>query len=131
MTDPLSSPDLSAPLKSKAGLARLANALRYSIKGFTTAFRYEAAFRQELLLVVIALPLGLYLGENGVERALLVGSLLLVLIVELVNSAVEAIVDMASPELNDLAGRAKDMGSAAVMSSLILAGVVWVLALLG
>ncbi|MDR1351280.1 MAG: diacylglycerol kinase [Zoogloeaceae bacterium] len=121
----------TAPLKSRPGLARIVNALGYSVKGFIAAFRHEAAFRQELLLVAIALPLGLYLGENGVERALLTGSLLLVLIVELLNSAVEAIVDKTSPEFHDLAGRAKDLGSAAVMTSLILAGVVWGLVIPG
>ncbi|MDR2625195.1 MAG: diacylglycerol kinase [Zoogloeaceae bacterium] len=110
---------------------RIVRALGYSLKGFVAAFRHEAAFRQELFLVAVTLPLGLYLGKNGIERALLVGSLLLVLIVELLNSAVEAIVDKTSPEFNELAGRAKDLGSAAVMSSLISAGVVWGLVLLG
>jgi diacylglycerol kinase (ATP) len=131
MTDPLLPPESAAPLKSKPGLTRIVNALGYSIKGLVAAFRHEAAFRQELFLVAIALPLGLYLGESGVERALLSGSLLLVLIVELLNSAVEAIVDKTSPEFHDLAGRAKDLGSAAVMTSLVLAGVVWGLVILG
>jgi diacylglycerol kinase (ATP) len=133
MTDspPSSPPESAERLKSKPGLARLVNAFCYSLKGFVAAFRHEAAFRQELFLVVIALPLGLYLGKNGIERALLVGCLLLILVVELLNSAVEAIVDKTSPEFHELAGRAKDLGSAAVMSSLILAGVVWGLVLLG
>ena len=124
-------PESTAPPKSKPGLARIVNALGYSLRGLAAAFRHEAAFRQELFLVAIALPSGLYLGKNGVERTLLAGSLFLVLIVELLNSAVEAIVDKTSPELHALAERAKDMGSAAVMISLILAGVVWGLVLLG
>ncbi|MDR0672309.1 MAG: diacylglycerol kinase [Zoogloeaceae bacterium] len=124
-------PESTAPPKSKPGLARIVNALGYSLRGLAAAFRHEAAFRQELFLMAIALPSGLYLGKNGVERTLLAGSLFLVLIVELLNSAVEAIVDKTSPEFHALAGRAKDMGSAAVMISLILAGVVWGLVLLG
>jgi diacylglycerol kinase (ATP) len=131
MTIPPPPPESAALLKSKPGLMRIVRALGYSLKGFVAAFRHEAAFRQELFLVAVTLPLGLYLGKNGIERALLVGSLLLVLIVELLNSAVEAIVDKTSPEFNELAGRAKDLGSAAVMSSLISAGVVWGLVLLG
>ena len=93
------------------------------------AWRHEAAFRQELLLVAVLLPLGLYLGDNGIERALLVGSLLLILIVELVNSAVEAVVDRVSSEHHDLSKRAKDLGSAAVMLALVNAAVVWGLTL--
>ncbi|MCL2075953.1 MAG: diacylglycerol kinase [Betaproteobacteria bacterium] len=122
-------PPSAADMKGKRGLTRLWNAARYSIKGIAAAWRSEEAFRQEVLLVMAAAPLGLWLGENGVERALLVGSVLLILIVELLNSALEAIVDKASPEMHELAGRAKDMGSAAVLISLVLAATVWILTL--
>jgi diacylglycerol kinase (ATP) len=118
-----------SPHKSRGGFKRILNATRYSRDGLLAAWRHEAAFRQELLLVAILLPLGLYLGENGIERALLVGSLLLILIVELANSAVEAVVDRISSEQHDLAKRAKDLGSAAVMLSLVNAAVVWGLTL--
>lgn len=112
------------------GLRRLLDATRYSLEGFAAAARHEAAFRQELLLAAILVPLGLWLGHSGLERALLVGSILLVLIVELLNSAVEAAVDRISVEHHVLAKRAKDLGSAAVMLSLAGAAVVWLLVLL-
>jgi diacylglycerol kinase (ATP) len=111
--------------KGKKGLTRLWNALGYSRDGIAAAWRHEAAFREEILLATIAIPLAFYLGKNGVDRALLVGSIILILIVEILNSAVEAVVDKASPEKHDLAKRAKDMGSAAVLFSLINAAVVW------
>jgi len=111
--------------KGKTGLVRLWNALGYSRDGLIAAWKNEAAFREETLLAVVTIPLALYLGHNGVERALLIGSILLVLIVEILNSAVEAVVDKASPEKHELAKRAKDMGSAAVLLSLLLAAVVW------
>ena len=119
-----------SPHKSRGGLKRIWNAALYSRDGLRDAWRHEAAFRQELLLVAPLLPLGLYLGDNGIERALLVGSLLLILIVELVNSAVESVVDRVSSEHHDLSKRAKDLGSAAVMLSLLNAAVVWGLTLL-
>ncbi|MDR2679124.1 MAG: diacylglycerol kinase [Zoogloeaceae bacterium] len=124
-------PENAAALKGKTGLMRLWKALVYSRKGLVAAWRSEAAFRQEILLLVITLPLGLVLGKNGVERALLLGSVLLIPIVELLNSGLEAIVDKTTPEFHELAGRAKDMGSAAVLFSLILAAVVWGGVLLG
>ncbi|MCL2021582.1 MAG: diacylglycerol kinase [Betaproteobacteria bacterium] len=99
------------------------------MQGIASAWRNEEAFRQEVLLALLALPLGLWLGKNGMERALLAGSVLLILIVELLNSALEAIVDKTSPEMHELAGRAKDMGSAAVFVSLALAALVWGLTL--
>jgi len=101
-----------------------------SRKGLIGAFREEAAFRQELALAVFAVPLGLWLGRSGVERALLVAPMLLVLIVELLNSAIEAVVDQLSPERNELAALAKDVGSAAVLLSLVSGALVWVLVLL-
>jgi diacylglycerol kinase (ATP) len=119
-----------SPHKGKTGLRRLLNATRYSLEGFAAAARHEDAFRQELLLVVALAPLALWLGDNGLERAALVAVLLLVLIVELLNSAIEAAVDRISFENHRLAKRAKDIGSAAVMLSLVNAGVVWLLIIL-
>jgi diacylglycerol kinase (ATP) len=112
------------------GLTRVVRAFHASCKGLVGAFRAEAAFRQELAVAALAVPLGLRLGHNGLERALLVASVLLVLIVELLNSAIEAIVDRVSPERHELAGLAKDIGSAAVLLSLLLCAIVWVLVLL-
>ncbi|MCW8918438.1 MAG: diacylglycerol kinase [Gammaproteobacteria bacterium] len=99
------------------------------MKGLRAAFVHEAAFRQELLLCVVMTPLALWLGSSGIERALLVGSLFLVLVVELLNSAIEAIVDRVGSEMHELSGRAKDIGSAAVLLSLANVFVVWALVL--
>ena len=118
------------PHNGATGLRRILNATRYSLEGFAADVRHETAFRQELMLAVVLLPLGLWLGTDGVERALLVGSVLMVLVVELLNSAVEAVVDRVSPEHHELAKRAKDFGSAAVMIALAITGLVWVLLLL-
>ena len=115
--------------KGKKGLVRLWNATGYSRDGILAAWRHEAAFREEILLAAITIPLAFYLGKTGVERALLVGSIILILIVEILNSAVEAVVDKASPEKHDLAKRAKDMGSAAGLFSLTNAAVIWACAL--
>jgi len=111
-------------------LRRLLNATRYSLAGLAAAARHEDAFRLELILVVLLAPLALWLGDTGVERALMIGSLIVVLIVELLNSAVEATVDRISFENHRLAKRAKDIGSAAVMLSLVNAGLVWLLIIL-
>ncbi len=116
--------------KGATGLRRILNATRYSLEGLAAAARHEAAFRQELLLAAVFVPLGLWLGADGVERALLAGSVLMVLAVELLNSAVEAVVDRVSPEHHALAKRAKDYGSAAVMVALAVTGLVWLLLLL-
>lgn len=121
---------MADPHNGATGLRRILNAARYSLEGVASAARHEAAFRQELLLAAVLVPLGLWLGNDGVERALLVGSVLVVLVVELLNSAVEAVVDRASPEHHELAKRAKDYGSAAVMIALAVTGLVWVLLLL-
>ena len=121
---------MAHPHKGATGLRRILNATRYSLEGVAAAARHEAAFRQELLLAAVLVPLGLWLGADGVERALLAGSVLMVLVVELLNSAVEAVVDRASPEHHELAKRAKDYGSAAVMIALAVTGLVWVLLLL-
>lgn len=117
--------------KNNRGIRRLINAARWSMKGFRSTYNNEEAFRQELLLLVILAPLGYWLGENGVEQALLLGSLLIVLIVELLNSAVESVVDRIGPEQHKLSGRAKDQGSAAVFVAVVLVIVTWLLVLLG
>ena len=100
-----------------------------SMKGLAGAFREEAAFRQELALAAVVIPLGLWLGRNGIERALLVAPMFLVLVVELVNSAIEATVDRIGKERHQLSGLAKDIGSAAVFLSLLLMAVIWILVL--
>lgn len=112
------------------GFTRLFRAFGNSLKGFRGAFREEAAFRQELGLAVVVIPLGLWLGHSGIERALLVGPMLLILIVELLNSAVEATVDRIGLERHHLSGLAKDIGSAAVLLSFILLATNWALVLL-
>ena len=119
-----------SPHKGKTGLRRLMNAAGYSIEGLAAAARHEDAFRQELALAAVLVPLGLWLGKTGVERALLVASVLLVLVVELLNSAIEATVDRVSLDHHRLAKRAKDLGSAAVMLSLANVAAVWLLVLL-
>ena len=111
------------------GLTRLFRAFGNSLKGFTGAFREEAAFRQELALAVVVIPLGIWLGRNGIERVLLIAPMFLVLIVELLNSAIEATVDRIGYERHTLSGLAKDIGSAAVLMSLLLLTVIWVLVL--
>jgi diacylglycerol kinase (ATP) len=117
------------PRDKLQGLSRIVQAFGASAKGFAGAFREEEAFRQELVFSVIALPAALWLGHNGVERALLIAPVLLILIVELLNSAIEATVDRIGLEHNALAGLAKDIGSAAVMLSFILLGIIWLLVL--
>ena len=117
------------PREKPRGLTRILRAAGASWKGLLGAYREEAAFRQELALSVLVIPMGLWLGRTGVERALLVAPMLLVLIVELLNSAVEATVDRIGLERHVLAGLAKDIGSAAVFMSFVLLGVVWLLVL--
>jgi diacylglycerol kinase (ATP) len=113
------------------GMTRLFRALGASGRGFRGAFRDEAAFRQELVLAVVVIPTGLVLGSTGVERALLVAPMLLVLVIELVNSAIEATVDRIGLEHHELAGLAKDLGSAAVLLALVLLALVWLMVLTG
>ncbi len=117
--------------KGKTGLRRVWNAMHYSLAGLRAAHRHEDAFRQEVLLALVLVPLAVWLGGNGLGRALMIASVLLVLIVELVNSAIEATVDRISLENHHLAKRAKDIGSAAVMIALVNVGVVWGLVLFG
>jgi diacylglycerol kinase (ATP) len=119
-----------SPFKGKTGIQRLWNALGYSLQGMASALRHEEAFRQECLLAVVLIPAALFIPVAGTEKALMIGSVLLVLIVELLNSAVEAAVDRISLENHQLAKRAKDIGSAAVFLSLINVAVVWALILL-
>ncbi|AKH21287.1 diacylglycerol kinase [Sedimenticola thiotaurini] len=112
-----------------AGIRRIINAGGYSLAGFAACWRHEAAFRQELAGLILLLPLALYLGQTGVERALLVGSLLLVPLAELFNSAIEAVVDRFGGEQHELSGRAKDIGSAAVFLAIVIAIITWLLVL--
>ena len=119
------------PHKGRTGLTRLLFATRHSAAGLAAAWRHESAFRQELMLAVLLVPAGLWLGRSWVERALLVGSVLLVLIVELLNSAIEATVDRISLERHPLAKRAKDIGSAAVLIALLNVPAVWACVLFG
>jgi diacylglycerol kinase (ATP) len=118
-----------SPHKGKTGLKRVWNALFYSIEGFAAAWKHEDAFRQETLLALVMIPLAVYLGHDGVSRVLMITSVLLVLVVELINSAIEATVDRISLEHHRLAKRAKDIGSAAVLIALINVVVVWGLVL--
>jgi diacylglycerol kinase (ATP) len=120
----------ATPRKSESGLGRIWRAFRYSLAGLQVAYRHEAAFRQELLLAAVLIPVALVLPASWLQIALLIGCVLLVLIVELLNSAVEATVDRVSSEHHELAKRAKDMGSAAVFLSLLNCAVVWALVLL-
>jgi diacylglycerol kinase (ATP) len=112
------------------GAKRIINAFGYSLQGLRAAFNNEAAFRQELACCVILIPLSFWLGQTTVERVLLIGALLLVLIVELINSAIEAIVDRIGSEHHELSGRAKDIGSAAVLLSLVNSTIIWGLIIL-
>ena len=111
------------------GINRIVRATLYSWQGLRAAYRHEEAFRQETWLCVLLLPLGLYLGDGGVEKALLVSSVLLLPLVEILNSAVEAVVDRVGDERHELSGRAKDMGSAAVALTIVLIIVTWLLVL--
>ncbi len=111
--------------KGATGVRRIWNAFFYSMKGLQAAWKHEAAFRQETLLLVILTPCAFWVGETPLEYGLLIGSLILVLIVELLNSAIEAIVDRIGLEQHELSGRAKDIGSAAVLLSLLLTGLIW------
>jgi diacylglycerol kinase (ATP) len=116
----------SRSLKGKRGLPRIVNAFHYSVDGFAAAWHHEDAFRQEMILAAVMVPIALFLPVTLIERILLISVVILVLIVEILNTAVEAAIDRHSFEINPLAKRAKDLGSAAVMLSLILAGGVWI-----
>lgn len=114
-----------SPFKGKTGLRRLLNASRNSAEGIRDAFRLEDAFRKEVLAAVVLMPLALWLGDTGIERALMAFSVVLILIVELLNSAIEATVDRVSLDNHPLSKRAKDIASAAVMLALFNAALIW------
>ena len=118
---------MKSPYKGKTGIKRLVNAFKYSVAGTLAAFKHEDAFRQEVILSIVLIPLAIYLGETTTEQALMIASVLLIIIVELLNSSVEATVDRISVKRHKLAKRAKDIGSAAVFFSLVNASVIWFL----
>ncbi len=120
---------MKSPYKGKTGIKRLANAFTCSVAGTFAAFKHEDAFRQEVILSSVLIPLAIYLGKTGIEQALMIASVLLVIIVELLNSSVEATVDRISVKRHKLSKRATDIGSAAVFFSLINAAVIWFLIL--
>jgi diacylglycerol kinase (ATP) len=117
--------------KGKSGLRRIWSAFHYSIAGLKAAFTHEDAFRQEVMLAAVLIPVALVFGGSGIGKAVMVASVVIVLVVELINSAIEATVDRVSLEEHHLAKRAKDIGSAAVMISLVNVALVWSLVLLG
>ncbi|MCP4078150.1 MAG: diacylglycerol kinase [Gammaproteobacteria bacterium] len=112
------------------GITRIVKATKFSWQGFKAAYKNEEAFRQEFYLAIVLIPVGLYIGQGGVEKALLVGSVVLLLLVEILNSAIEAVVDRFGGEMHELSGRAKDMGSSAVFLAVVYLVVVWSLILL-
>lgn len=116
---------MKSPYKGKTGIKRLVNAFGYSIAGTLAAFKHEDAFRQEVILAAILTPIAIYYGETAIDQALMISSLLLIIIVELLNSSIEATVDRISIKHHKLAKRAKDIGSAAVFFSLINAALIW------
>ena len=107
------------------GFTRIINAAGYSWLGFKAAYKHEAAFRQELWLCIVLAPVALYFGQSSAEKAVLIASLVFILLIEILNSALEAVVDRFGDEIHPLAGRAKDMGSAAVFLAFIVAGLIW------
>ena len=120
---------MKSPYKGKTGIKRLVNAFGYSIAGTLAAFKHEDAFRQEVILAAILTPIAIYYGDTAIDQALMISCLLLIIIVELLNSSIEATVDRISVKHHKLAKRAKDIGSAAVFFSLINAAVIWFLLL--
>ena len=120
---------MKSPYKGKTGLRRLVNAFGYSIAGTLAAFKHEDAFRQEVVLAVVLTPVALYFGETAIDQALMISSLLFIIIVELLNSSIEATVYRISVKHHKLAKRAKDIGSAAVFFSLINDSLIWFLIL--
>lgn len=126
----MDSKQAESPFKGKTGIRRLINAFGYSMDGFKAAYQNEDAVRMEVLMSVVLIPLALYLGHTGLDKAVMIACVVLVVIVELLNSAIEATVDRISLENHHLAKRAKDIGSAAVLLSLANLTVVWALVLL-
>ena len=127
----MDSGQIESPHKGKTGIRRILNALFYSFDGLRAAFRHEDAFRQEVLLAAVLIPVALVLPVSGLGKAMMIAAVLMVLVVELLNSAVEAAVDRISLESHRLAKRAKDIGSAAVFISLLNVATVWLLVLFG
>jgi diacylglycerol kinase (ATP) len=123
------STDQESSFKGKTGLTRIWNAFGYSLAGLRAAFRHEDAFRQETILAAVLIPLALLMPVGGLGKALMVASVLLVIIVELLNSAIEAAIDRISLDQHRLSKRAKDIGSASVLISLVNVAMVWVLVL--
>jgi len=124
-------PDAESPFKGKTGIVRIWNAFSYSLAGLRAAFRHEDAFRQEVMLAALLIPSALLMPASGMGKALLIASVMLVMIVELLNSAIEAAIDRISLDRHLLSKRAKDIGSAAVMLSLLNVLIVWALVLFG
>ena len=122
---------MESPYKGKTGLTRLWNAFGYSLAGLRAAYKHEDAFRMEVRLAIVLVPLALWLPVTNIGKILMIGSLLLLIIVELINSAIEAAVDRISLDHHNLAKRAKDIGSAAVFVSMINVAIIWGLVLLG
>ena len=120
---------MTNPHKGRTGLDRILRAAGYSWAGLRAAYSGESAFRQEVWLMVVATPLAFWLGKSWVEVALLAGSVVIVMIVELLNTGIETAIDRIGPEWHDLSKRAKDMGSAAVLLALLLCGGIWVAAI--
>jgi len=120
---------MKSPYKGKTGIKRLANAFTYSVAGTLAAYKHEDAFRQEVILSTVLIPFAIYLGQTSIEQGLMIASILLIIIVELLNSSVEATVDRISVKRHKLSKRAKDIGSAAVFFSLVNAAVIWFLIL--
>jgi diacylglycerol kinase (ATP) len=109
------------------GISRLGNAWRYSIAGFKAAWINEEAFRQEIALAILMVPLGIWVGTSSTQRAVLIGSYFIIPLTELLNTAIEATVDRVGQERHELSGRAKDLGSAAVLLSILIAAIIWII----
>lgn len=128
-----SSPDGQSPepQRSRTGVLHFLDGLRYSLKGYKAAWKHAEAFRQEIVIFIAAVIAAVFVGDSAIERALLIGILFPVLIAELINSAIETVVDRIGTEHNELSGRAKDLASAAVFTAIIAAVVVWLLVIFG
>ena len=116
---------MKSPYKNKTGLTRILSAFKNSTDGLKNTFKNEEAFRQELILTIILTPLAIYIGENHIERIFLITSLILLLLAELINTAIEVVIDRVSHEKNDLSKLAKDIGSAAVLIAFLNCFIVW------
>ena len=116
---------MKSPYKNKTGLTRILSAFKNSTDGLKNTFKNEEAFKQELILTIILTPLAIYIGENHIERIFLITSLILLLLAELINTAIEVVVDRVSHEKNDLSKLAKDIGSAAVLIAFLNCFIVW------